>query len=180
LGIQATCTSNLRTIPPDYIDPLVRKFAEIEDLRIVLFGRTEFWHGRRSCVDLKSIDPDGEGTQIINIMDNTNLKELVAVISLMDFIIAPDSSAVHIAAALKKKCLVLFGNIDPYTRIYHYPTVKALYPVGELDCIPCHDFKNPCEHYRGMPITKEPIGGKCMWLLEPTRIFEAAKEWFNF
>jgi ADP-heptose:LPS heptosyltransferase len=179
LGIQATCTSNLRTFPPEYIEPLVRKFAEIKGLKIVLFGKTEFWHGRRSYVNLKSIDPDGEGPNIVNIMDDTDLKELVALISLMDFVVSPDSSAIHIAAALKKKCLAVFGNIDPYTRIFYYPTVKPLFPTGELSCIPCHDFKNPCEHYKGVPIQKEPVGGKCMWLLTPERIFESGKEWFE-
>ncbi len=48
-----------------------------------------------------------------------------------------------------------------------------MYAKGELECIPCWDFKNPC------PI-HDKIGAECMRLLTPERIFKVAQEkWFG-
>lgn len=175
LGIQATCTSNLRTIPPEYVIELVSRFSKTRNIRIVLFGRTEFWHGRRSEVDLKGI----RGRKIINLMDKLDTPGLIALCSLMDFIIAPDSSAVHIAGSLEKKCLALFGNIPPLLRVKYYPTVKTIYPEGEEECIPCYDFANPCKHYKHLHTEEQPVGAKCMRLLTPDRIFTEALDIFD-
>jgi ADP-heptose:LPS heptosyltransferase len=168
LGIQVTCTSNTRTIPPEYIPGIIEKFLSVNNLNIILFGKTEYWRGRKPAVDLKSLG----AKNVINLIDKLSLEEMVALCSITDFIIGPDSSAIHISGALMKKTLALFGNIDPYTRIFYYPTVKALYPKNELSCVPCWDFVNPCS------ITDE-IGAGCMRLLTPDRIFETAKEWFS-
>lgn len=165
-GIQATCTSNTRTFPPEYLLEISQRFSKYG--KVVLFGRTEFWRARPQKVIIKEIT----GENIINLIDRTGIDELEEIISIMDYIIAPDSSGVHIAAALNKPCLAVFGNIDPKTRIPDYPTVTALYPEGELDCIPCWDFTNPCIHH-------DLIGAECMRLLTPERIFEAGKEWFK-
>jgi len=61
-------------------------------------------------------------------------------------------------------------------RIKYYPTVKALFPKGELECVPCHDFKNPCEHFKHLPTLEQPVGGKCMFLLTSERIISTVKE----
>jgi len=168
LCFQPTCTSNTRTLPPEYIPEILELLSKIKDLKVILVGKTEFWHGQRPLVDLRDI----EMKNVINLMDRINVEELVALVSLTDYVLAPDSAAVHIAAALGKKCLALFGNMDPYTRIYYYPTVKVLYPEGELKCVPCHDFQNPCK------LTKQ-IGGECMRRLTPGRIFREMVNWFG-
>jgi len=168
LGIHSTCTSNTRTVPPEYLPKLAKLFNNVKGLRIVLFGNLEFWGGRAPKIELLKI----KGKFLTNLINKTTLPELTALCSLMDFIIGPDSSVIHIAGALEKKCVALYGNIDPYTRIFYYPTVKALYPKNELSCIPCWDFQNPCS------ITDE-LGGACIRLLTPERIFEESKEWFQ-
>jgi ADP-heptose:LPS heptosyltransferase len=173
LGIQATTTSNTRTILPEYIPEIIDKF---KDFTIVLFGRTEFWHGRKVEVDMKSI----EGSNIINSIDKTpDIGDMIALISLMDYVISPDSAAIHIAGALKKPCLALFGNMPPPIRIDQYSTVFPLYPKGELPCIPCYDFKNPCVYYEQTTIKQQPVGSECMKLLTPDRVFNKAKEVFK-
>ena len=177
LGIQVTCTSNLRTIPPDYLSDIIKYFSEIKDLKIVLFGRSEFWHGRKCNIDLKAI----RGRKIINKIDSfTEVSQLIAFISIMDYIISPDSAALHIAGALKIPCLALFGNMHPLLRTQYYPTVKSMYPEGELYCIPCWDFYNPCIHYQHLPIHEQPVSSECMRLLTPARIFEKAVEVFKW
>lgn len=167
LGIHATCTSNTRTIPPEYIPDLVEMFSDVKKLKVVLFGNTEFWHGRKSKIDFLKI----RGTRLLNIMNKTSLSEMIALCFLLDYIIGPDSSSIHVAGALRKPCIALFGNIDPYTRVFYYPTVVPMWNRS-LPCIPCHDFLNPC------PVSDE-IGAPCMRLHTPILIFEKAKEVFK-
>ena len=178
IGIQVTCTSNTRTIPPEYVPEIVKQFRTVKDLKIVVFGNEEFWHGRRMGKENFEKEKIGK-VRTVNLMGETNQAEMIALCSIMDYIISPDSAAVHIAGALGKKCLGLFGNMDPYLRIYYYPTVKALYPKNELPCVPCYDWINPCEYYKKLSTPNQPIGGECMRKLTPERIFQEAKEWFE-
>lgn len=167
IGIQATCTSNTRTFPPEYVPEICRLFKK-SGLKVVLFGKTELWRGRKVAVDLKSFSD----VDITNVMDKTDLLESIVLVSLMNFVIAPDSAAIHIAGVLDKKCLGVFGNIDPNTRITYFPNTRAIYPEGEIPCIPCWDFINPCKWH-------DKIGAECMRRITPKRIFETGKEWFN-
>ena len=172
IGIQATCTSNLRTIPPDYLPGLIELLGSTGKTKVVLFGKLEYWHGRRLKVDLKNLG----GGDIINLVDRLDIQDLVPLVSLCDLVIAPDSSAIHIAGALNIPCLALFGNIHPYLRTHHYRSVTNLYPDGELDCIPCYDLINPCLFYRDIPTVEQPVGAECMRKLTAQRIFEKVKE----
>jgi ADP-heptose:LPS heptosyltransferase len=169
LGIQTTCTSNTRTFAPEYIPELVKLLSEIKNLKVVLLGRDEFWYGRKAKVDVSKI----KSRNVINLMNQTEVADLAPVCSLMDYIICPDSSMVHIAGALKKPCIAVYGNMDPALRITYYPTVKVMWSMGKLSCIPCYDHKNPC------PINDD-LGAPCMRLTTPEMIFKKAKKEFNF
>ncbi len=176
LGIQSTATSNLRTFPPEFIPELVTKFSKIKNLKVVLFGKSEFWHGRKTNVNLKAVS----GDNVVNVMDSLDdSSQLIALISMMDYVISPDSSALHIAGALEKPCLAVFGNLPPFLRTKYYPTVKSLYPEGELFCVPCYDFSNPCIHYKDLPTLNQPVGAECMRLLTPERLFYQSKKYFE-
>jgi heptosyltransferase-2 len=166
LGIQVSTTSNTRTIPPEYIPELVEKFFK-KGRKIVLIGRTEFWHGRKSKIDFPSI----KGRNVINLVGKpTDVGDMIALFSLMNYIIAPDSAAIHIAGALEIPCIALFGNIDPDIRTRYYPNVTSMFE--KLECL-CYDFKNPC------PI-HDKLGAECMRVLTPDKIFNVAQEkWFK-
>jgi ADP-heptose:LPS heptosyltransferase len=113
---------------------------------------------------------------LLNKLNQTpHYSEVIAICSLSDLIISPDTGPVHIAGALKKKCIALFGNIKPDTRVRYYRTVKALYPEGELGCIPCHDVFGSCDLGADRDLSENP-GTDCMRLLTPKRIVEAVKE----
>jgi ADP-heptose:LPS heptosyltransferase len=166
LGIQVSCVSNIRTIPPAYIKEVCDKLKEFKNLKIVFIGRTEYWHGRKS-IDFKTI----QGNNIINLVDeNFELSYLISLINEMDYVIAPDSSIVHIAGALKKRCLAIYGPMLPELRLKYYKTVKCLFSKTKLDCFPCcFDTINPCLYYKEKT-EDQPIGGKCMWLIKPDKI----------
>lgn len=155
IGLNPTCKSPLRTMPPEYVEPLVQKITQNLDATVVLFGKTEGWNQHLATLRAR---------HLVNFIDQITLPELITAVSLMDVVIAPDSAVTHIAGALKIPCLGLFGNIHPKTRITYYPTVKALFPAGELPCIPCWDMPGACKR------PKNEFGAKCMRLLTPERI----------
>jgi heptosyltransferase-1 len=67
---------------------------------------------------------------------HTTVREMAALISESDLFIGPDSGPMHLAGALKKKSLVMFGSIPPEARINHYSSHKAImHPsIGCLGC----------------------------------------------
>jgi len=165
IGIAPTSKSPVRCMPPEYVQPLADLIVSKLGRDVVLFGKTEGWS--QYLADLK-------GTRITNLIDRLSIKESVALISLLDITISPDTGIYHIAAALGRKALVLFGNIHPNTRTTYYPTVKALYPgkEGEKICNPwpCWDVPHVCQ------LTPGTFGSKCMRLFTPERIVAALKE----
>jgi len=159
IAINASIGAAARSIHPKYIGPLCKLINKQRGFPVVLFGISQPWNQ-----ELKEIKRPG----VTNMIDQTNLDEMIALCSLASLVITPDTGSLHVAAALGKPTLALFGNINPRTRVSYYPTVKSLYPQGELPCIPCWDL-HPC--------SVEPKQGvRCMRLLHPTRIIEAVRE----
>lgn len=154
-----TTASTVRAVPPDYVAPTVNQLRQKTGGTVILIGRTEAWNK-----DLNQI----QGKNIINWLDQTTDAGMIAVCSMADLIISPDTGVLHVAGALKKRGIGLFGNIDPATRISHYKTVTAIYRKGKMPCIPCHDVPGACD------ATKP--GAPCMRLITPDVIVRAAKE----
>ena len=81
--------------------------------------------------ELSSLMPE----KIISYAGKTSLRELMALISLADCLLTNDSGPMHIAAALKKPLIALFGSTNPLrTGPWHWGTV--LYE--KADCSPCY------------------------------------------
>jgi len=70
----------------------------------------------------------------------TNLGEVVDLMSLCDTVISNDSGLMHVAAALDKKLIAIYGSSDPH----HTPPMHpdAVIEYLDLDCSPC--FKREC------------------------------------
>jgi ADP-heptose:LPS heptosyltransferase len=156
IGLNPTCTSIWRAMPPHYVKPVLEGLAEKGT--IILFGKTEAWNA-----DLRRL----RKKNAINLLDSWDLEHLIAGCSLMDLIITPDTGTLHIGAALKRPTLGLFGNIDPATRTTYYPTVKTIYQAAALPCIPCWDVPGAC--------WEEKPGADCMRAITPEKICETAR-----
>ena len=78
----------------------------------------------------------------------TKLGEAIDLMGLCDTIISNDSGLMHVAAALNKKLVAIFGSSDPY----HTPPMssRAVIEYLNLECSPCFKRECPLTHHHCM------------------------------
>jgi len=95
-------------------------------------------------------------SQCTDFAGKTKLGEAIDLISVCDTVISNDSGLMHVAAALDRKLIAIFGSSDPYHTPPMHPHAVIEY-LG-LDCSPC--FKREC-----------PLGHlNCLKQITPGRI----------
>lgn len=127
--------------PPDRFNKLAQKLTEEEDCYIAFFGDL-------SQKELLSKICSGLSEKVMNFVGATNLRELMALISLCDLFITNDSGPMHIASALNVPLIALFGSTD-HTLTGPYFNERATIVNKQVSCSPC--FKRSC-----------PIDFRCM------------------
>lgn len=100
------------------------------------------------------------GMQCIDLGGKTKLGEVVDLMSLTTAVISNDSGLMHIAAALDKSLVAIYGSSDPK----HTPPMSELAKVLYLnvECSPC--FKRIC------PLTDPTENLKCLTGIKPVTI----------
>lgn len=98
-----------------------------------------------------------------NLAGRTTLAETIDLLSLVSGIVSNDSGLMHIAAALKKPVIAVYGATSPaFTPpLSSNATVLKL----QLDCQPCFKRQCPLVHHR------------CMRDLSPDRVLQAVNGW---
>ena len=99
-------------------------------------------------------------SQPLILTGQTDLAQLVATLSLVDLLVTNDTGPAHIASALGRPTLVIFGPTNPLT-------TRPFSPLGEIvrkppDCAPC--MLRDC-----------PIDHRCMTAITPEDVFERAR-----
>jgi ADP-heptose:LPS heptosyltransferase len=82
---------------------------------------------------------------VLNLTGTLGIRELAAVISQCDVLVAPDTGPMHLAEAVRTPCVAIFSTIDPAVRVTHYENVFPMWRGHErnangskvLSCCPC-------------------------------------------
>ncbi len=97
---------------------------------------------------------------LISLAGKTSLRELMAILSLADCVLSNDSGPMHIAAALKRPLVAIFGSTNP-ARTGPWGCGKVLYK--HVACSPC--YLRTC-----------PIDFRCMHRITPEEVLSSIQE----
>jgi len=141
-------------IPPAWSQP----FARLQDC--IIFA-PEAQHAARcwpeeNCRLVKELFPEEQlvlvGTERapaircdVDLRGQLSLPELFGVLSVGKLVISMDSAILHIAAALRKPTVAIFGGVDARFRIRPDQPVVALQSL--LSCCPCNKREDCAERY---------------------------------
>jgi heptosyltransferase-2 len=93
---------------------------------------------------------------VVNLIGRTSLGELIGVIAACDVFLSNDSGAMHLAAALGKPVVAIFGPTDE----------RATAPEGETEVLTADVFCRPCM------LRDCPIDHRCMKRITADRVAE--------
>ncbi|MGQ0657570.1 MAG: lipopolysaccharide heptosyltransferase II [Chromatiales bacterium] len=137
--------------PPEYFAEIARRMRA-QGWMVWVFGSE-----RDSEVARTVCDKVGDGC--VNLAGRTSLGEAIDLLSLACTVLSNDSGLMHVASALNRPLVALYGSSDPGFTPPLNPTARIEY-LG-LPCSPC--FKPIC-----------PLGHlNCLKRLEPERVLAA-------
>lgn len=106
----------------------------------IAIGKTIQYHTKVSCV---------------NLIGKTQLEQAIDLLSLTQLVISNDSGLMHIAAALDKRLVSIYGSTSP---TFTPPLTESLSLLQlNLSCSPCFKRECPLKHFRCMKDLKPPM-----------------------
>ncbi len=113
---------------------------------------------RPVCAEIESLVPKG----VINLAGKTSLTDVVDLMSCVDTVVSNDSGLMHVAAALARPLVALYGSTSPDFTPPLCDRAEIL--RLELDCSPCFQRQCPLKHLN------------CLQQLLPDRVLQALDE----
>ncbi len=111
---------------------------------------------------------DAMETTATNVAGATSVVELVDLLRGAQVVVAGDTGPLHVAAALDRPVVGIFGPTDP-TNTGPLATSAVVVRMG-LACSPCYDLRTPAD----CKLPDKSIA--CMWRITPDTVLEAVKE----
>jgi heptosyltransferase-1 len=100
----------------------------------------------------------------LNLAGATSLDEMIEWIRLSRLIITNDTGPMHVAAALRRPVLAIFGPTNP-SNTGPYGQLENCFQTSGLPCVPC--LKSTCAY-------REPLA--CLHAIKPAAVFEKARQ----
>jgi len=138
--------------PTKYFQQLARKHIN-EGGQVWLFGSMA---DRISCEDVAK---PFNTQQLKNLAGETSLDQAVALLSQADQVVANDSGLMHVAAALGRPVVAIYGSTSE--KFTPPLSEKSMAVSVDIDCRPCQKRVCPYGHYR------------CLEELKPNRVIDA-------
>ena len=102
----------------------------------------------------------------VDLRGRTRLRELAAVVFKCTALVTIDSGVMHIATAMRRPCVSLFGCTDPEKRLPAWAMSSAIY--ADVVCRGCHHRQRP------VPVTTAPVCPfntlRCMQAIRPDAV----------
>ncbi|RLA55033.1 MAG: lipopolysaccharide heptosyltransferase II [Gammaproteobacteria bacterium] len=128
--------------PAQYYAELARDYLA-RGWQVALYGSA---NDREVCAHIKGAS--GDHPHCHNLAGATSLAEVVDLLSLSAAVISNDSGLMHIAAALQRPLLAIYGATSPdFTPPL---SVASALLVSAIDCAPCFQRECPLGHHRCM------------------------------
>lgn len=93
------------------------------------------------------------GNKVYNACGKYNLNQSASILQQAEYVISHDTGLMHIASALKKRVLSIWGNTVPEFGMYPYQTEFSIIENKNLHCRPCSKIgysKCPKGHFKCM------------------------------
>jgi lipopolysaccharide heptosyltransferase II len=142
----------------------VEHFAQVVSALAAQYPETRFAIlGAREDKALGDVIARAQPTRCLNLCGETSLPEMVEWIRLGDLLITNDTGPMHVAAALNKPMVALFGPTEP-RRTGPYGQLENVLRI-ELPCAPC--LKSNC-HFEKL--------NECLRALNPATVVDRARK----
>lgn len=137
------------------------RYAALADKLIEELNAKVLLVGSPGEADVANAVTEQMNQRAVDLTGKTSLAELVAILSVVNLLVTNDTGPAHIAAALGRPTLVIFGPTNPLT-------TRPFSPYGEIvreppDCAPC--MLRDC-----------PIDHRCMTAITPDDVLARARE----
>lgn len=114
------------------IEKIINLCSHLKHKVYLIGGKEDYLNGEKIKISCKNV---------INTCGSLSIMESAALIDSTQLIITHDTGMMHIAAALKKKIVSIWGNTTPIFGMYPYmPKERHKYVIienSELECRPC-------------------------------------------
>lgn len=165
---QLGCSQKIRSLDPEHSRAVLKALAEAfpELYWIAIFGPLEvssYW------------SEPLPGINNVEFRSFERPRLLWSLIERAELCVAPDSMLVHIAGALERPCVGLWGPYGPETRVKYYPRHYPIHHKEVCPLAPCHWNASSLPHI--CPPSPQPRE-RCEVMLQhtPEEIVQAARQ----
>jgi lipopolysaccharide heptosyltransferase II len=129
-----------------YAELVRRLIPDYPGVRFAILGSSE-------DMPLGEVIAQAAPTRCLDLTGKTSLAEMIEWIRLSDLVVTNDTGPMHVAAALGKPVVALFGPTEP-RRTGPYGQVDRVLRLASLSCVPCLKetcfYEQPFECLRGI------------------------------
>lgn len=125
----------------------IEHYAEVANALLDLGWQVWLFGSAKDFADAQAINAATD-TRCVNLAGETSLSEAICLLSLSSAVVTNDSGLMHIAAALNRPTVAIYGSSSPNFTPPLADKTKIL--KSTIDCSPCFKRECPLKHHRCM------------------------------